>query len=111
MAIASLHTAIARVHIVLLVVFHHFFDGDVGGEAEGAVAEGHGVAERHNSADDGPGHPLVFFRRAIEGLAQGDHFAGRLAAGDRPGVRRTHHYAFEHSLSANQGFFATFKSG
>ena len=33
----------------------------------------------------------------------------RLAAGDGPGVRGAHHYAFEHSLAADEGFFAAFK--
>jgi hypothetical protein len=93
------------------VILHYVFDGYVGGETQGAVAEGHGVAERHDSADDGPGHPFVLFRGTLERFAHGDHFARGLAAGDRPGVRRAHHHAFQHSLAADQGFFATFKRG
>ena len=93
------------------VVLHYVFERDVGGEAEGAVAQVHGVTERHNAADDGPSHPFVLVGRARERFAHGDYFAGGLAAGDGPGMRRTHHDALEDSLAADEGFFAAFKGG
>src|SRR5580658_7807856 len=90
-------------------VLHHVFDGNVGREAQSAVAQGHGVTERHDPTDDGPGHPFVLFRRSLDRFAHRDHFTRRLAAGDRPGVWRAHHYAFEHGLAADQRLLATFK--
>ncbi len=53
----------------------------------------------------------MLFRRTLQGLTHGYHFARRLAAGNSPGVRRTHHHAFEHGLTADQGFFAALKGG
>jgi hypothetical protein len=49
--------------------------------------------------------------RALEGLGHGNDLAGRLAAGDRPGVRRAHHHAFEHGLAADKSFFSALKGG
>ncbi len=37
----------------------------------GTIAERHGIAKRHDSADDGPRHPLMFFRGTVEGFAHG----------------------------------------
>jgi hypothetical protein len=51
----------------------------------------------------------MLFREALERLALGRKFAVRLAAGNGPGVRGAHHDAFEHSLAADEGFFAAFK--
>ena len=42
-------------------ILQYVFDRYVRRETQGAVAEGHGVAERHDSADDGPGHPFMLF--------------------------------------------------
>ena len=97
---------------VRLVAFlHHVFDGDVGREAQGAVAEIHGVAQSHNAAHDGPGHPFMFFGGSLERFAHGDHFAGGFAASDGPGVRGAHHHALQHGLSADQRFFPAFQGG
>ena len=51
------------------------------------------------------------FGGALQRFAHGDDFAGRLAAGDGPGVRGAHHNSFKHGLSADQSFFATFQGG
>ncbi len=85
---------------------HQVFDGYVGGEAEGAVAQCHGISQGHDAADNGPGHPLVLFRGALQSFTHSDYFARWFAAGDGPGVRGAHHYALEDGLSADQGFFA-----
>jgi hypothetical protein len=53
----------------------------------------------------------MFLGRALEWFTHGDHFAGRLAAGDRPGVRGAHHDSLKHGLSADQGFFPAFQGG
>jgi hypothetical protein len=53
----------------------------------------------------------MFLGGTLQRFAHGDDFAGRFAAGDSPGVRRAHHNAFEHGLSADQRFFAAFEGG
>ena len=62
---------------VFILASHHVFDGDVGRKTQGAEAKRHGVAQRHDAANDGPGHPLVFFRGTLQRLAHGHHFARR----------------------------------
>jgi hypothetical protein len=52
----------------------------------------------------------MLFGGAIERFGHGDDLAGRLAAGDSPGVRRAHHNAFEYGLAADESFFSAFKS-
>ena len=44
-------------------------------------------------------------------LAMRGDFSVGLADGDTPGVRRAHHYAFHHGLTADKGFLSTFKGG
>ena len=51
----------------------------------------------------------MFFREPLQRLAVGGDFAGRLAAGNCPGVRRAHHHAFKHGLAADQGLLAALK--
>jgi hypothetical protein len=80
-------------------------------KAQGAVAEIHGVAERHHAAHDGPSHPFMFLGWALERFAQGDDFSGGFAAGNCPGVRGAHHHALEHGLASHQSFLAAFKGG
>ena len=46
-------------HECVCFALHYFFDGHIRGEAQGAVAQVHGIAERHHAADDGPGHPFM----------------------------------------------------
>jgi hypothetical protein len=97
--------------MVFLVALHDVFDRDVRRKAQGAVAQIHGIAERHDAAHNGPGHPFMLLGRALERFAHRDYFARRFAASDRPRVRRAHHHALEHGLTADQRFFPTFKRG
>src|SRR3982074_2351558 len=96
---------------VIRFLLHHVFYGDICREPEGAIAEIHRVAKRHYAADDGRCPPFMLFRRALHGFADRNYFARWLAAGDRPGVRRAHHHALEHGLSADQCLFATLERG
>ena len=93
------------------IVLHYFFDGNVGGETQRAEAQRHRVAERHHAAHNRPSHPFMLFGKPLERFAHGDNFARRLAAGNRPGVRGTHHHAFEHGLAADQSFFPALQRG
>ena len=47
----------------------------------------------------------MLFGRPLQRLAVGGNFAGGLAHSDRPGVRRTHHDAFQDSLATDQRLF------
>ena len=94
-----------------VTILHHVFDGDVGREAQGAVAEIHGVAESHHAAHDGPRHPFMLLGGTLERFAHGDHFARRFTAGDCPGVRRAHHHALQNGLPADKRFFPSFEGG
>src|SRR5271168_795142 len=51
----------------------------------------------------------MLFRQAFQRLAMGGHLARRFAAGNGPGMLRTHHHALKHGLAADQGLLAAFQ--
>ena len=88
-----------------------FIERHVGRELQSPEAQGHGMAERDHATDDRPGHPFAFFGQPLQRFAVRGDFAGRLAAGNGPGMRRAHHNALKHSLAADQRLLAALKSG
>ena len=88
-----------------------FIERNVGGKFQRPEAQGHGMTERDHTSNDGPRHPFAFFGQPLQRFAVGGHFAGRLAAGDGPSVRRAHHNALKHGLAADQSLLAAFKCG
>ena len=67
------------------------------------------MSQRHNAAYDRPCHPFMPLGWPSQRFTHSDHFARGLAARNSPGMRRAHHYAFQHSLATNQCFFPAFK--
>ena len=83
----------------------------IGRIAERAEAQHHRLAKRDDATYDRPTHPLVLFREPVERLGIGRNRTVGPADGDSPGVRRAHHDAFEHGLTADQRLLAAFESG
>jgi len=100
-----------RSWIFFIFVEREIFEHCIGGKLQCAKAKGHGVAKRHDAADYWPAHPLVLIGGPCGLLAMSDDLTGRLSDGDPPGMRRAHHDALEHSLTADEGFLSALKSG
>ena len=66
-----------------------FVERDVGGKLQRSEAQGHGMTEGDDTANDRPGHPFAFFGQPLQRLAVSGDLTGRFAAGDRPGVRES----------------------
>ena len=102
---------LALIFIAIAVCGRQFVERRVGGKLEGAESERHRVAQRHYSAHHRPAHPLMLLGRSLQRLAVRDNFSRRLAYSNAPGMRRTHHYALEHSLPSDECFLAALKRG
>src|SRR5262249_51709217 len=82
----------------------------IGGETQGTEAERHRVAKRHDTANHRPAHPFMLFRQALQRLAVDGNLATRSAHGNAPGMRGSHHDAFENGLAADKSFLTALQS-
>src|SRR5260370_4227813 len=82
----------------------------IGGKFQRAESERHRVAQRHHPAYYWPAHPLMLLGRPLQRFTVRKNLARRLAYGNAPGMRRTHHDALQHRLPADEGFLAALQS-
>src|ERR1700688_2216366 len=64
------------------------------------------MSQGDDATHNRPAHPFMLFRKPFQRLAVGRNLARRLAAGNCPGMRRTHHNAFKNGLAADEGLLA-----